>query len=160
MTARVAKLARTRRDGSPYQGDTERKARTCYPPLLRRDTLDAEHAGIVRFVGEFHVKHRYGPTMREVSRALKHSNEWIRQACDWLVKSGLLVKNHVGSSCALRVPDSDEYAEGIISRWVAWLGELPESERVHLILAIQKTTNGSALPREDFSALAEEDASA
>ena len=153
--ARVAKLARKRPDGTPYQGDAERKPRTFYAPLLRLDTLDAEHAAIRRFVTDFHVKNRFGPTMREVSRQLKHSAEWTRQACERLVRSGLLVKNYVGSSCALRVPDSDEYAEGLTSRWVAWLGELPESERVHLFLAVRQVTAGSVA--EDFAKLHEDE---
>lgn len=153
---RVAKLPRRRPDGTPYANDVERKPKApAYPPLMRKEALDAEHGAIVKFVGEFHQKHRYGPTMREVSRSLHHSNEWTRQACDRLERSGLLVKNYVGSSCALRVPDSDEYAEGITARWVAWLGELPESERVHLFLAVRQVTGGTV--GEDFAALHEDD---
>jgi DNA-binding transcriptional regulator YhcF (GntR family) len=120
-----------------------------YPPLLRRETLDAQHAEILAYIGQFHERQRMAPTMREIARSLRHSIEWMRVALGRLEKAGLVVcpkgPGGVIMPRSIRLADSAEYAEGMTSRWIDWLAELPENERAHLILAVQESArrNGS-----------------
>ena len=69
------------------------------------------HEIIYAYILEYHKKHGYAPTYREIAIFLGISTSTVNRAMKELIKQGKLATEPIGSSRAIRIEGIDYHAE-------------------------------------------------